>query len=396
MRRVLLVHPFAQPISGPDESILGVIAELAPRGWRYDAVLPGQSPFRPRYEALGCRVFEYPMSVIKRSLNPLFVARYAWRFWPTVRFLSRLIRDTGAHLVHTNGAVVLGGPLAARRMGRPSVVHVRCTAIARPAAVASGVVRMLGRTSARIVAISGACAQPFAGRGLGSRVTVIPNGVDLERFARAAADRDLWRRAYGLAPGAPVVGQVCRIGADKGVREFVDLAAQVREAVPEAHFVVVGAPHLAREHAYLGEVQDRAARLGLGDRVHFAGRREDIPAVMAGLDVLVALSREEGLGRTAIEAMAAGRPVVANNVHGLREVVSHGETGFLAGPRDTRDAAGRVVALLKDAELRARLGRAGRARAEARFSAATCAQAVERVYEEVLDEHARRADRASG
>jgi len=75
MRRVLLVHPFAQPISGPDESILGVIAELAPRGWHYDVVLPGQSPFGPRYEALGCRVFVYPMSVIKRSLNPLFVAR---------------------------------------------------------------------------------------------------------------------------------------------------------------------------------------------------------------------------------------------------------------------------------------------------------------------------------
>jgi glycosyltransferase involved in cell wall biosynthesis len=383
-RRVLLVHPFAQPISGPDRSILAVMERLVPQGWRYDVVLPGESPFAPAYEALGCRIFRYPMSIIKRRLDPRFLAGYAWRFAPTVAFLRRVIREVTPDLVHTNGAVLLGGGLAARLCGVPSVTHVRCTAIAHPRWVAAGIVRTIAATSRRVICISEACARPFRERGFDRLVRVIPNGIEIEPF-RACTDDQYWRRELGLPPETPLVGQVGRLGPDKGWLEFVALCAGVHAAEPRAHFVAVGAPHTEREQAYAEAVRARVAAAGLEGCFHFAGQRDTMPAVMRGLDVVVSQAREEGLGRVAIEAMAAGRPVVAANVHGLREVVRHEETGLLVPPEDPAAGAAAVLGLLRDPPRRQRLGAAGADRAAARFTAAGCAEATAALYHDVLE-----------
>ncbi|MFW5857317.1 MAG: glycosyltransferase, partial [Planctomycetota bacterium] len=316
MPRILLVHPFAQAISGPDRSILAVIRELGPQGYAYDVVLPGESPFAPDYRALGCRVFTYPMSILKRRLDPAYLLGYALRFVPTILYLRRVIRQTLPDLVHVNGGVLLGAGPAAVLTGVPAVTHIRCTAIDRPAPVAWTIALVIAATSRRVIGISQACADIVGKRIRRAQTRVVFNGIDLAPFADAA-DRDVWRTELDLPAGTPILGQVGRIGPDKGWLDFVRVAARVRTAVPEAHFVCVGAPHQPSEHKYLEEVRAEGRRLGIEDAVHFVGQRDDIATVMGGFDVFVTMAHEEGLGRVAIEAMAAGVPVVANGVHGL-------------------------------------------------------------------------------
>lgn len=385
MPRVLLVHPFAQPISGPDQSILAVMGHLVGAGWEYDVVLPGESPFRAQYEALGCRVFVYPMSIIKRRLDPRFVAGYVWRFLPTVRFLLRLIREVRPDIVHTNGAVILGGGLAAWWAGVPSVYHIRCSQIAHPRLVAGIVARVIGWTSQRVIAISESCAAPLAERGFAGKTVLIHNGVALDAYGPPGGVRHrVLGAAYGLPPETPLVGQVGRLAPIKGFDRFVEVCAAVHETLPEVHFFAVGAPYLPSEKAYEEAVRGQVASAGLDGVFHFTGHRTDIPAIMSSLDVFVTMAREEGFGRVAVEAMAAGCPVVANRVDGLVEVVRDGETGYLVGPDDPAATAQRVVKLLQDRLARERMSAAAAADARERFSAAACAQRTAEVYRQVL------------
>ncbi|MHC4873626.1 MAG: glycosyltransferase family 4 protein [Planctomycetota bacterium] len=382
-KKILLVHPFAQDISGPDRSILAVIKNLQGSNFHFDVVLPAYSPFTPQYEELGCRIFYYPMSIIKRNLNPLYLAGFACRFIPTIMFLKKVIKEINADLVHTNGAVIPGGGLAARWSGVKSIYHIRCTAIAHPAVVASPLCNLIGKTSDRVIAISSACAAPLVSRGYEDKVRVVFNGIELESF-KNIADRDIWRSEFGIPQDSPIVGQVGRFGPDKGWLEFAKACRKIKDKLSNAHFISVGAPHRDSEKEYFNQVKEEVAKMGMADCFHFAGRRDNIAEVMAGFDVFVTQALEEGLGRVAIEAMAAGCPVVANNIHGLREVVIEGETGLLAGPNDPDETAEKVFLVLNDKNLSARFSENGKNRAFDQFSAEKCAENTAKVYQEII------------
>jgi glycosyltransferase involved in cell wall biosynthesis len=131
-------------------------------------------------------------------------------------------------------------------------------------------------------------------------------------------------------------------------------------------------------------LEAQALRLGLGAQVHFTGWRDDVPALVALGDLFVLPSLNEPFGRVLIEAMATGKAVVATAAGGVPEIVVHGETGLLVPPGDPGALAAAVRELLDDAPRGARLGAAGRRRAETVFSLAGHVAAVERVYGEVL------------
>jgi glycosyltransferase involved in cell wall biosynthesis len=149
----------------------------------------------------------------------------------------------------------------------------------------------------------------------------------------------------------------------KGQDVFLDAAAHVAARVPEARFLVVGGEPYRTEArlGYAATLGERVRALGLAGRVDFLGERDDAPAVIANLDVLVQPSRgPEGLGRTILEAMACAVPVVAVDRWGPREIVAHGETGLLVPPNDAAALADAMARLAGDVALRARLGEAAR------------------------------------
>jgi glycosyltransferase involved in cell wall biosynthesis len=182
----------------------------------------------------------------------------------------------------------------------------------------------------------------------------------------------------------PAVGMVGRVQPIKGQDRFLRMAARVAAAMPDARFVIIGAYDPAS--CYYRRLVRLRRRLGLEGRVHFTGYLEPIGAVMARLQVVVIASRMEQMPLVALEAMAAGRPVVAVDVGGVREMVEDGVTGYVTAPSHEAGLADAVVGLLKEPEKAERLGAAGRARVEQRFTAAGQAARIEAALLQLLDE----------
>jgi glycosyltransferase involved in cell wall biosynthesis len=202
---------------------------------------------------------------------------------------------------------------------------------------------------------------------------VVHDGVDVARYPGVRAGA--LRRALGVPPDAPLVGQVAALAPDKDPLGFVEAAARVRAR--GARFALVGEGRLG------GQARERVRALGVGDRVAFAGFRGDVPAILPDLDVLV-VARDEGLGSIVLEAFASGVPVVATDLGGVPELVRDGETGLLVPASDPGAIAAAVDRLLADPALRGRVAAGGREVARSR-SAERLAAETAAVYAELLD-----------
>jgi glycosyltransferase involved in cell wall biosynthesis len=181
----------------------------------------------------------------------------------------------------------------------------------------------------------------------------------------------------------PVVLTVARLDEQKGQRYLLEAAAQV----PQARFVLAGDGPLRTS------LEAQARSLGLEQRVKFLGYRSDIPDLLAGCDVFVLPSLYEGLPLSILEAMSAGKPVIATQIGGTDEAVIPNETGLLIPPADPAALAAAIRKLLDDRPFARRLALAGQARVECEFSAATMVQRVTNVYTELLARHERSNDR---
>jgi glycosyltransferase involved in cell wall biosynthesis len=186
------------------------------------------------------------------------------------------------------------------------------------------------------------------------------------------------REELGLPASAKVVTLVARVVPIKRVDRFLRVAVRVAAAVPAARFVVVGDGEL---RAGLEGSEDAAA---LGERLIWAGFREDMASVCFASDVVMLTSDNEGTPVSLIEAEAAGRPVVSTLVGGVATVVEHGRTGLLVAVDDDDGMAAAVRTLLEDAPRAGRMGAAGRERACTMFSLERLVEDVDRLYAELL------------
>ena len=228
----------------------------------------------------------------------------------------------------------------------------------------------------RVICVSEGVRASFAGSGIpASKLSAIPNGI---RPRRPRPDRLGLRRQLGLHPSARIALTVGRLVEQKGFDLLLRAAPRIVAEQPDSVLAWIGVGPL--------EDQLRAAvgALGLEGRVRFLGRRRDVPALLAASDVLVLPSRFEGLPLAALEAMAAGLPVVGTRVCGTSEVVVDGETGRLVEPGDAVGLAEAVVSALGDPERAARWGQAGRRRAARLFGASRMAARTAAVYDEEL------------
>lgn len=182
---------------------------------------------------------------------------------------------------------------------------------------------------------------------------VVYYGIDLERFSRGRP---------ALAKDGPLVGNVARLAPQKGHRYLIEAAPLVLERHPDVRFVVVGEGELR------GELEAQAARAGVGDRFLFTGERDDVPDLLASFDVFAFPSLFEGLCLAVIEAQAAGVPVVATPVGGIRETVIPGVTGLHCPPRDPAGLAAQIDRLLSEPEEARRMAEEARKRVFQRFS----------------------------
>jgi glycosyltransferase involved in cell wall biosynthesis len=246
----------------------------------------------------------------------------------------------------------------------------------------------------RLIAVSRAIVAKIAAEGRsGPPVELIYNGVDLSRYDHQEACCTL-PEEYGFPEGTPMVGVVARLEAEKGHDTLLAAWPRVLARVPEARLLIVGEgsrreglEEQAEGLGLMGEPCDGDACVGTrharpGAKVVFTGRRDDVPAVTAALDVAVLPSYREALGLVVLEAMALSRPVVATNVGGIPEMVEHERTGLLVPPHDPDALADAIVRLLRDHPLADTLARAGHDLVHDRFCIERMVGAVETLYDE--------------
>jgi glycosyltransferase involved in cell wall biosynthesis len=207
------------------------------------------------------------------------------------------------------------------------------------------------------------------------KTVTVHEGIELGRVD-AAPPAKLHQDLF-LPHGAPLVGNVAALVPHKGQRHLIEAAALVVRQIPDARFVIAGE----------GELRPTLERVikehRLEKHVILAGFRPDIHSLHKAFDIFVMSSITEGLGTSLLDAMAAGKPIVATSTGGIPEVVVDGETGMLVAPRDHEGMAAAIVTLLEDPALRARMGAAGLARARQRFSAQRMVKDTLRVYQRV-------------
>jgi glycosyltransferase involved in cell wall biosynthesis len=217
------------------------------------------------------------------------------------------------------------------------------------------------------------------------RLHLVGNGIDEERFdpARYPEGRDAKRRELGFAPDDLVIGMVGRLVREKGYEEFFRMAGRIAAAVPQARFLVVGITEADQSDAV--DAPALVADHGLGGRCLLLEQRRDMPELYLAMDAAVLPSHREGIPRALMEASAMGRPVVASDIRGCREVVADGQSGRLFPLADEDAFAEAVLQLLRDADLRQRMGQRGRERIADLFTESATARRVADCYEAALE-----------
>jgi glycosyltransferase involved in cell wall biosynthesis len=239
------------------------------------------------------------------------------------------------------------------------------------------------------IAISRAVEARLIADGIArDRITVVHEGVDVDRIARLPAGNV--HAELFLPTHAPIVGTVGALVRQKGHHDLIEAAALVVREVPDVRFVVLGEGELRQP------LEDQIRRHHLERHVFLAGFRVNALELTKAFDVFVLSSHHEGLCTALVDAMAASRPSVGTRVGGIPEVIVDGETGFLVPPGDHAAMARQIVRLLKDPALRARMGAAGLARARACFTVEQMVAETEAVYERLLDRQPVRARPAAG
>ena len=205
-------------------------------------------------------------------------------------------------------------------------------------------------------------------RGLGSlpagRYQMIYNGIDVSRAALGAANSAAFRSTHNLSSQHDVILQVSWLIAEKGIEDLLQAAKFVVEENANAHFVIVGDGNGRRDFEKL------SADLGIADHVTWTGLLDDPlgHGGFAAAEIVCQMSRwEEVFGQVIAEAMASGKPVVATCVGGIPELVADGETGFLVARRNPRQMSDKILQLLRDPDLRRRMGERGKRFAKEKF-----------------------------
>jgi glycosyltransferase involved in cell wall biosynthesis len=303
-----------------------------------------------------------------------FDARCAWE-------IARSIQEHGVDLVQAHQYTPffygsLGRILARRRCGVLFTEHGRHQPdFRRPKRVVAN--RFLLRRHDRVVAVGSAVRDALnENEGIpAGRIEVIYNGIPLERFEAALAHRDRTRAELGIRHDDTAIILVARLDYLKDHATALRAMKRVVTKRPDARLFLVG------EGPERQAIEAQVSALGLAGSVHLLGQRNDAPALVAAADVALLTSTSEGIPLTLIEAMAAGRPVVATDVGGVSEVVIDGETGYLSPARDDGALAARILDLASSPDLRRERGRAGLERARALFSEARMHAGYVRLYD---------------
>ena len=375
--------------TGAERSLALLALGLSASGHEVAVATPGRWALREELEAGGVSVTPVPVRqcwLVQYGPQPLWRQatrglRYAWPD-PGSRGLREWLSELMPDVVHVNCLSHLRGAAAARSLGLPVVWHMR--EILPPSPRRRWFAGRLRSDATRIVAVSEAVAEWVQEEGLGDRVEVVHNGVD----PPGGVDRDAARGSFDLPSEAVVVGIFSQLVVHKGALDLVRAAHAAISENSELHFLIAG----HGPASFAGQLQREIAAGAAAGHIHMVPPQPEIWELLAAVDVLALPTLwPDPLPRVVMEAMAAGRAVVAYEDGGVSEMVVNGETGLLCRPGEVDDLSRAIVEMAANEALRNRFGEAGRKRARELFSVKRHVNRVEQVLRETMSSKCFRA-----
>jgi glycosyltransferase involved in cell wall biosynthesis len=330
------------------------------------------------------------LTVVPELVRPV----HPLKDWIALRRLTELFKKTRPHLVHTHsGKAGVLGRLAAARAKVPIIVHTihgpsfGTFQGAIPNAVFLAAERRAGKVTTHFVTVADAMTEQYLAAGIGRReqFTRVYSGFDLKPYLNPDRQRQLQLRArwkispderWKISPDDVVVGKIARLFKLKGHDDLFAVAPELVRRCPQLKFLIVG------DGEWRQRFETLAKTGGLKNHFVFTGlvAPDEIPGLVSTMDLVIHLSLREGLPRALVHALAAGRPVVAYDCDGAREVCRDNETGYLLQPGDLSGLADRIRYLAENAGLREELGRRGQQWVRSRFSVEKMVEDLHQLY----------------
>jgi glycosyltransferase involved in cell wall biosynthesis len=320
------------------------------------------------------------LEIVPELVRPIHPAKD----WLALRHLEKILREQKPDVVHTHsGKAGILGRLAAKRAGVPIIIHT----IHGPSfgAFQNGVANFIFRAAEKYAAnatthfivVADAMKNQYLAAGIGrpEQYTKIFSGFPLEPFLAAKNDLEL-RKRLGIAPDDFVIGKIARLFKLKGHDDLFAVVPQLIRQNPKIKFLLVG------DGEWRGRFENLAKSLGVGKHFIFTGLvpPNEVPKFVGIMDALVHLSLREGLPRALPQALAAGKPVVAYDCDGAREICRDGQTGFLIQPGDLKSLAAKIIRLAGDAKLREQFGSRGQSFVRENFAAEKMVDSIYNLY----------------
>ena len=348
-------------LGGAQENVVLCCEDLL-RDYGDDVLLITGPPLGPEGSLLDrARAGGVPLAIIlslRRAIHP-------WRDLVAYREIGKTLREFRPDVVHTHSAKAgMLGRAAAWRMTVPAIVHTVHGAPFHP--YQSVVARYFFRTCERwaakrchsLVSVADAMTELLVGAGVAPREKFITiySGMEVEPLLESHRLRDSVRCNLGYRPEHLVIGKIARLFHLKGHEYLIEAAKCLVRAQPLVRFLLVGGGLLRHQ------LQRQIRAAGLEGHFQFVGLvpPEEIPGLVAAMDIVVHASLREGLARALVHGLLAGKPVVSFDIDGAREVVREGVTGYLVPPQDCGSLAAALLRLAADQDLRNRLGGQGR------------------------------------
>jgi glycosyltransferase involved in cell wall biosynthesis len=326
-----------------------------------------------------------PLGIIRRRyFKPGNVMRYIWELTGAVTALRRMIREENVALIHSNTLAVCAGAFAARLAGVKHVWHIH-EMLVKPKPVRKALHYLAPRMSCTVVCISEAVRQHVLVDEPRSAAKLIRiyNGLLLEKFVASGSGQAI-RDEFGVSASAPFVGMVGRVNQWKGQAVFARAARILLDKFPDAYFISVGSV-FSDEFHHLDALKAELEQLRIAERFILAPFRRDVASLLTALDVYVHPSiLPEPFGLVVLEAMAAGRPVVATAHGGPLEMIEDGVSGYLVEPGNADALANGVERVLIDRNRGRSMGHEAKERAFRMFHVNRYVSEMQAVYKNAL------------
>ena len=374
MRRVLYLNHVGL-VAGAERSLAAMMQALDRTRFEPHAVCPA-GPLTKMLTDAGAQVHTFPLQRFHRTRNPLRLVSYANDVLCLMRRIARELKGLRVDIIHSNSTTAhIYGALLARSWQAPCVWHVRDL-------VPLGLLgRLLYAGADAIIATSKAVADVVGSTD--EKMHIIPNGICTDSPPGPCPAPPV-RAELGIPDTALLLAVVGQLVPWKRHDVFLRALAVTVRLWPQAVGLIVGDDLFGDNAKYKSELFSLTRQLGLEKNVKFLGWRQDAAAIIQACDLVVIPSQAEPFGRVALEAMAAGRPVIGTRAGGLPDIVADGQTGRLVPPGDHEALATAVKDVLWDRKVAQQMGEAGRKRVADLFDIRQTTRRVEHVYDALL------------